>query len=148
MNLIFQQRPTPVLPEHRPLYKISQILLILFLASRGNRSSLARLHLFNWALKSPDRTARLSAAARSKSLNISAWGFDPALAIAINFACAEELISTSGGGYDLTDKGEALAKEITRDPHTLPGEKEALITIGKGITEGMVEAIAKGWDSK
>ncbi|MCZ4323981.1 hypothetical protein [Pseudomonas anguilliseptica] len=148
MNLLFQQRPASVLPEHRPLYKIAQILLILFLASRGSRSSLARLHLLNWALKSPDRTARLSAAASSKSLNISAWGFDPALAIAMNFACAEELISTSGGSYELTDRGQILAKEIARDELILPDEKEALLKIGKGITEGMVEAIAKGWDSK
>lgn len=148
MNLLFQQRPTSVIPEHRPLYKISQVLLILFLASRGGRSGLARLHLFNWALKSPDRITRLSAATSSKSLNISAWGFDPALAIAINFACAEELIVASGGSYELTDRGQVLAKEIVRDDLILTNEKEALLTIGKGITEGMVEAIAKGWDSK
>src|SRR3546814_3539930 len=50
--LRFERRPSPVLAEHRPMYKIGQVLLILFLASRGGRSSLPRLQLFNWAMKS------------------------------------------------------------------------------------------------
>lgn len=148
MSLLFQQRPASVIPEHRPLYKIAQILLILFLASRGGKSSLARLHLFNWALKSQGRITRLSEAASSKTLQISAWGFDPALAIAINFACAEELAFSSGGSYSLTDRGLALAKEIARDDLLLKNEKDALLKVGKGITERMVEEVAKGWDQK
>lgn len=147
-KLRFQRHPTPVLPEHRPLYKIAQVLLILDLASRGGRSSLARLHLFNWSLKLNDRGQRLIRSAESRQLHVSAWGFDPALAIALRYACAEGLIRTSGGGYELTDIGQGFARIIAADPLTLVGEKELLRKIGKRITEAMVDEIAKGWETK
>src|SRR5687768_14129599 len=102
-HLLFQPRPAPVLPEHRPLYKIAQVLLVLHLASRAGKSSLTRLHLFNWAMKSADRGGRLSHAARTKELSVTAWGFDPALAIALRYASAEGLIVTSASGYELTE---------------------------------------------
>ena len=47
----FIQTPAPVFVEHRPIYKIGQILLILYLSSRGFKSSLTRLQLFNWLIK-------------------------------------------------------------------------------------------------
>jgi hypothetical protein len=147
-HLRFQQRPTPVLPEHRPLYKIAQILLILDLASRGARSSLSRLHLFNWALKTPERGEKLYQAVSTKRLNVTAWGFDPALAIALRYACAEGLVITSSGGYELTETGQMFANSIGTEPLTLTVEKELLKRIGKGVTETMVEAVAKGWETK
>lgn len=144
-RLKFQRRPSPVLPEHRPLYKIAQLVLILSLASRGGRSSLARLHLFNWAFKSKDRGARLSQAVRTKSLNVAAWGFDPALAIALRYAAAEGLVSAGGSGYQLTDTGQIFARSIEEAPEVLVTEKAMLTEVGKGITEKMVDAVAKGW---
>lgn len=145
-HLKFQRRPSPVLPEHRPLYKIAQLVLILSLASRGGKSSLARLHLFNWAFKSGDRGERLSHAVRAKSLNVTAWGFDPALAIALRYAVAEGLVSVNGSGYQLTDVGKIFAKSIGDDPEVLWAEKTLLTEVGKGITEKMVDAVAKGWE--
>lgn len=145
-HLKFQRRPSPVLPEHRPLYKIAQLVLILSLASRGGKSSLARLHLFNWAFKSADRGERLSQAVRTKSLNVTAWGFDPALAIALRYAAAEGLVSVGGSGYQLTDVGQIFAKSIVEAPEVLAAEKALLIDVGKGITEKMVDAVAKGWE--
>lgn len=130
------------------MYKVSQIVLVLYLASRSKKSGLARLHLFNWALKSPDRIERLSQAVRSKVLNVSAWGFDPALAIALRYAVAEKLISTSGGGYQLTELGEIFAKSVMEHPDTLSMEKGLLVEIGKGLTEAMVDEVAKGWEEK
>lgn len=147
-NLRFQRQPTPVLPEHRPLYKISQLVLVLHLASRGAKSSLARLHLFNWALKSPERFERLSQAVRTKRLNVSAWGFDPALAIALRYAIAEGLISTAGGSYQLTDLGEIFAKSVMEQADALSIEKGLLDEVGKGVTETMVDAVARGWEAK
>lgn len=135
----------PVIPEHRPLYKIAQLVLILSLSCRGGKSSLARLHLFSWAFKSRDRGERLSQAVRTKSLNVTAWGFDPAVAIALRYAAAEGLVSVSGTGYQLTDKGQIFAKSIEENPEVLETEKILLREVGKGITENMVDAVAKGW---
>ena len=146
-RLLFQRRSAPVLAEHRPLYKICQYLLVLRMASRGGKSGLPRLHLFNWAFMRNDRSARLIEAAKSKTLRVTAWGFDPALAIALNYGVAEGLVRTVSTGYELTDRGIALADSVIKDKDVFSTEKAILMTIGKDITEGMIEAVAKGWEA-
>lgn len=146
-RLLFQLRAAPVLAEHRPLYKISQLLLVLRMASRSEKSSLPRLHLFNWALKRPDRSVRLIEAAKSNELRVTAWGFDPALAIALTYAVAEGLVRTVSTGYELTDHGLAFADALVKDDSIFGAEKTILMTVGKGITEKMVETAAKGWET-
>ena len=39
VRLKFHRKDMPIMVEHRPIYKITQILLILYLASRGKKSS-------------------------------------------------------------------------------------------------------------
>ena len=146
-RLRFVRRPSPVLVEHRPIYKISQLLLVLQVSSRGGRSTLPRLHLFNWALKSNDRIQKLVDAAKAKALHMTAWGFDPALAIAIRFAMAERLIEHSSTGYQLTVKGKAFVSEVLKDADAFASERKLLTQVGKEITEGMVDKVAKGWES-
>lgn len=145
-RLKFERRPSPVIPEHRPLYKIFQLMLILHIACRGGKSSLPKLHLFNWALKRPDRISRLLEAAKTKNLRVTAWGFDPALAIALRFAVAECLVRSVSNGYELTDKGLILVADISKTVDIFAAEKETLTKIGKGVTEAMVDAVAKGWE--
>jgi hypothetical protein len=146
-RLRFVRRPSPVLVEHRPLYKITQLLLVLHISSRGGKSTLPRLHLFNWALKSTDRIQKLLDAAKAKVLRMTAWGFDPALAIAIRFAVAENLVEATSTGYQLTEKGEAFISEVLKDADAFASERKLLTQIGKDVTEGMVEKVAKGWES-
>ncbi len=146
-RLLFERRPSPVLVEHRPLYKITQLLLVLQMSSRGGKSSLPRLHLFNWALKRTDRIQKLVEAAKSKVLNMNAWGFDPALAIAIRFAVAENLVKPTSTGYQLSGKGKAFIAEVLRDQDAFAKERKLLIHVGKDITEAMVDQVAKGWES-
>ena len=146
-RLRFVRRPSPVLVEHRPLYKITQLLLVLQMSSRGGKSTLPRLHLFNWALKNTDRIQKLVDATEAKVLNITAWGFDPALAIAIRFAVAENMLETTSTGYQITDKGRTFINEVLKDTDAFTPERKLLTKIGKDITEGMVEKVAKGWES-
>ncbi len=147
-NLRFVRRPSPVLVEHRPIYKITQLLLVLQISSRGGRSTLPRLHLFNWAMKSTDRIQKLVDAAKGKVLNMTAWGFDPALAIAIRFAVAENLVETTSTGYQLTEKGRSFISKVLEDADAFAPERMLLTQIGKDITEGMVEKVAKGWEAE
>ncbi|SDC54253.1 hypothetical protein SAMN05216345_102692 [Cupriavidus sp. YR651] len=146
-HLRFVRRPSPVLVEHRPLYKIAQVLLVLHLSSRGGKSSLARLHLFNWALKRTDRIQKLVEAAKAKVLLMTAWGFDPALAIAVRFAIAEELVQPTSTGYQIADKGKAFIAEVLKDSGAFAEERSLLIQIGKDITEAMIDKVAKGWEA-
>lgn len=144
-TLKFKLRPSPVLPEHRPLYKISQVLLTLSLACRSNRSSLLRLHLFNWALKSEERRQQLVVASRTKRLDLVTWGFDPMLANALAYAKASGLVVASAKGYELTDDGELFARDLISDNEVLVVEKDVLKEVGRSITEAMVEDASKEW---
>ena len=144
----FERRPSPVLAEHRPMYKIGQLLLILAIASRGGKSSLPRLQLFNWALKSTERQAHLVKAIEERELKVPAWGFDPAIAFAVRIAIAEELVTDNATSYEITDAGELLVREILKDADLFGPERAFLSSLGKGLTEKMVEATASGWVSK
>lgn len=147
-RLRFERRPSPVLAEHRPMYKIGQVLLVLSLASRGGKSSLPRLQLFNWAMKSSEREAQLVAAVGEKVLQVPAWGFDPALAIAVRIAIAESLVAENSTGYEISEAGELFVREILKDAGLFRPERSFLGAVGKGLTEGMVEATASGWEAK
>jgi hypothetical protein len=144
-KLRFRRRPSPVLPDHRPLYKVGQILLILHLASHGGKSKLPRLHLLNWSLKLEERQAQLIEATKKKVLKVEAWGFDPALAIALRFGLAEKLLEDTSTGYKISESGLDMAKQLMQETEVLSQEKKFLCAIGKGITEAMVEAISNGW---
>jgi len=147
-RLRFERRPSPVLAEHRPMYKIGQVLLILSLACRGGKSSLPRLQLFNWAMKSTKRQQQMVLAVEEKILKVPAWGFDPALAIAVRLAIAEGLIIENSTGYEISTAGEVFTKEILKDSNLFGRERSFLSDIGKGLTEKMVEATASGWEAQ
>lgn len=144
----FERRPSPVIAEHRPLYKIGQLLLIFLMASTQQKSTLPRLQLFNWALKSSARKIQLIEDTKNKKLTVTAWGFDPTLAVALRIAIAEGLINENSTGYELADGGMNFIEEIMRDDNSFAPEREFLSAVGKKITEKMVEEIAKGWESK
>jgi len=50
-SFTFTKRPKPIPGDLRPMWKISINLLILELASRAGKSSLSRLHVLNWAIR-------------------------------------------------------------------------------------------------
>lgn len=145
-SLRFTIKPTPVFPEHRPLYKIAQLALILKVSSRGSKSSLARLQLFNWALKKKERGQLLADAADRGQLSVSGWGFDPALPIALRFAIADGLIDDVSTGYCLTTAGERFARAVT-EAGLFTEDLALLQQISKKITEGMVNDVAKRWEA-
>lgn len=144
-NLRFTIRPAPVLPEHRPLYKISQLLLILSISSRGGKSSLPRLQLLNWGLKTKARSAALEAGATTGKLLLTGWGFDPAVPLALIYAVSEGLIKDVSTGYELTEDGESFVRKF-RQSGLLGNEYETLQRIGKRITETMVNKVAQSWE--
>lgn len=144
-QLKFSRRPSPVLPEHRPVYKIAQVLLVLNY-SRAGRSSLLRIHLFNWALKSQQRMQTLRNAGKEGALLLPTWGFDPALAVALRYALAEKLIFQSPNGYQLSEKGNKFITDALKDQDVFSQERMDLAIVGKQITEKMVERVSKDWN--
>lgn len=137
----------PVLPEHRPMYKIGMVLLILQMHSIGGKSSLVRLHLFNWALKDSKRIRLLGESVKAKKLLIGVWGVDPTLNMALGYAISDKLImKMNNGSYCITPKGKSFVSKpevIALFVH----EITLLKLIGKSITEIMITQIAKRWKS-
>ena len=50
---------------------------------------MVRLQLFNWVLKDKKRRVMLKTSVESNNIDISVWGLDPTLNIALQFALAE-----------------------------------------------------------
>lgn len=141
----FIQRPAPVFVEHRPIYKIGQILLILYLSSRGFKSSLTRLQLFNWLIKERVRKDKVILSIKNNKLDVYAWGFDPALTIALRYAIAEKLIDEDVDTFKLTNKGIEYCMRILEDETLFEEEKAFLQVVKKSITEKIVDSATKGW---
>lgn len=141
----FIQRPAPVFVEHRPIYKIGQILLILYLSSRGFKSSLTRLQLFNWLIKERVRKDKVILSIKNNKLDVYAWGFDPALTIALRYAIAEKLIDEDVDSFKLTNKGVEYCMRILEDKTLFEEEKNFLQVVKKSITEKIVDSATKGW---
>jgi hypothetical protein len=143
-KVTFHRKPMPLMAEHRPIYKITQILLVLHLASRGKKSSLIRLHLFSWVLKDERRKEILTESVKYDKILFGVWGVDPAVNISLQYAEAEELIEKAGLSYRLTQRGAEYASKIDagmafRDDYLF------LQSLGLKITEGMVQNIVGEW---
>ena len=145
-TLKFTSRPSPVLTELRPIYKICQALLIMHLTGRGDKCRLVKLHLMNWAIKTSPRVETMKLAADLGQITLPVWGFDPALSIALNLAYSDQLIEPTTTGFELSTKGKQLVMTIMGDKSVMIEEKTALLKIGKKITEDMVKTVSKEWE--
>lgn len=144
-NITFKQKPSPVLPEHRPIYKMAQAVCIIGYTGRGSKASTLKINLINWALHKKERQKILVEACAKKTIPFAAWGFDPALAIALLLCEAESLTLRTHNGHELTDKGKVFFERIDKDGDLLNLEKEFLKSIGKKLTEELIENESKNW---
>lgn len=143
-TLEFNVRPSSVLPDHRPLFKITQLLLVLLLASRGRKSSLVRLQLFNWVLKEDARREKLVRAAKSQEIDFPAWGIDPTVQTAMTLAAADGLIIATAKTVTLTEKGSNLCERALKE-QLYDDDVSYLRALKTSITETMVGKIVEKW---
>lgn len=144
-KLTFHRKPMPILADYRPLYKITQVLLILFLCSRGKKSSLIRLHLISWAIKDSKRKSILLESANRNKVQFGVWGVDPSVNFSLQYSLAERLIEMSGASYKLTQKGINFISKVGEND-VLEGDFNYLKSLGRRITEGMVQSIVEEWE--
>jgi hypothetical protein len=125
--------------ELRPDWKIGALLLILHLSSRGGKSSLRRLHILNWALRSSKNRAEFEQVREHQQPLFSfQFRFEPALGRAINLAVGEKYVEwVSGNRLQITSKGQRWVKDILKDESVMQEERDFLERIGKDITEGI-----------
>ena len=136
----FTRRPIPIAPDLRPAWKIALLLLILDITSRGGKSSVKRLHVLNWAVRSPAHRASFDQAHDNDSpLFGFRFRFDPILSRAIDLADGEGLVEwVNGNRIQLTPDGRHLAKAIQADKDAMTDERQFLAGLGKRLTEGRV----------
>ncbi|EHH2490394.1 hypothetical protein J7X65_001033 [Vibrio parahaemolyticus] len=148
MNSIrFNRKPMPVISDHRPMYKISLILLILKECSIGGASSLIRLHLFNWALKDKKRMNQLILSAEKKELTFDIWGMDPTVNFAISHSIANGLMVEISTGYKITQKGEKFLSKYNVKKE-FSNIEVFINSVKKKITQKMVDNVALRWKSE
>ena len=144
----FKKRPNAVAPDFRPGWKVSLLLLILQFGSRGGKSSLTRLHVLNWAVRSIRHHEELLTTIKSKaplfSFNVR---FEPAFSRAIDLAVAAALVTWVGGNrIELSAGGSEIARKLRKNSEVFLPELSFLESIGKTITEPQALRLAKGAD--
>lgn len=143
-NIRFRRKPMPLYAELRPLYKISQLLLVLDIASRGKRANLIKLHLFSWVLKTEQREKILLESAEQGKILFGFWGIDPAVNVALQFAMAEGFVFWDKGAYKISEKGTLFIRKS--DLHDLfIDEVKFLKAIGNKITDTMINDVTNDW---
>src|SRR5882757_1024917 len=133
----FTRRPMAIAAELRPDWKIGAVLLILHLSSHSGKSSLRRLHILNWALRSSKNRAEFEQVREHQQPLFSfQFRFEPALGRAINLAVGERFVEWVGDNrLQITPKGKRWIAEITKDESVMYQEREFLKRIGKDVTE-------------
>ncbi len=147
MKVKFSKKPIPIPAEYRPIYKVSQLVLVLHLCCRGRKSSLMKMHLFSWALKDfKNREVLISLTSIDyKYVSTYRWSIEPSVNRALDFMVAERICDMDAKNFVLTDFGEELAKQILEDEEVLARDKAFLTTVGKKITEGKVTELTNFW---
>ena len=144
--IVFTSRPEAIPGDFRPLWRIGILLLILFLASRGCKSSLVRLHVLNWALRSLQNQQNLKDVVAGKMKPDAVLvRIEPSLNRAVDLAHGEGLVNRNADGrLSLTSRGKIAGETLCKEPAVFEGEKKFLGEIGKGVTEVFVNSFFKG----
>lgn len=142
----FTERKTPLYPNYRPMYKVTQILLILHYNGYAGKASLLKLHLFSWAMKSYENMNSLKEFVTSNyERKLHFFGIESTLNRALNLAYAEKLINFDNGNYKLLEKGELFAEQLINDETLFVNEKQVLKLIGKKIPERIINNLINHW---
>ena len=149
-KITFSKKPISIPPEYRPSYSIALIVLILKICCQGSKSSLLKLHLINWALKSNENKDSLKKFVLSNyTENSKTWGIEPSLNRALNYSVHEEICSIENGKYLLLEKGEIFFSKIVENPEYLNQEIDFLNFLGKRkITDNRIDSIFKKWKTQ
>jgi hypothetical protein len=145
-TFIFSSRPEGIPGDLRPLWRVGTILLILLLASRGGKSSLVRLHVLNWAIRTPESQQALRDVIAGQTIPGAVLvRIEPSLSRALDLACGEGLLHRlESGSIELTDQGKLAAEGILAENSVFSQEKRFLKEIGKSLTETLVKRLFAG----
>jgi hypothetical protein len=139
----FVPRPRDLPGDLRPNWRVPLLVLMLDMCSRGGKSSLYKLHLLNWAIRSEEQRGllldNLSGEPDYSQIRIQV---EPSFIRAIQFAVAEKLVDRlDNSRVQITERGKQFAHDI-QESDSLASEKEFLKKIGFKLTEAWVSGFA------
>lgn len=134
----------PLPGELRIAWRLSLILITLK-RCRGRRASLAKLHLLNYGMKSPETMAMALAVLRKqKPATDLVVRIEPALGRALDLVRGEGLVElVSGKTYRLTLRGDQAAEAILKDVSLFRTERAFLAIAAPLATEEVVGDVLK-----
>jgi hypothetical protein len=143
----FREQPIPLQPQLRVIWGLSVLVLILYICCRGGRSSIARLHLLNWAVRDDKNRERLTALLEKRSSPFANLiRYEPGFNRAIEYAIAESLVEVSDNNnlrIHLLAKGRQLAEEIIAEENCLQDEKFFLREKCSSVTEELAKSLLR-----
>lgn len=140
----FRDRPTPVAADLRIVWRLPLLLMTLHF-SRQRQSSLERLHVLNWAFRTPRARALIESVVEGKrrpgDVVVRA---DTTLDQLLAFAAAEGLVALSEQGRAiLTTSGESLVAEVLATDDCLADERAHMPRLAKAVTEKWVNQLVR-----
>lgn len=145
ISFSFHERPTPLPPQSRVIWGLAILVLILEICSRSRRSSISRLHILNWAVRSNENRQQMVELLENRLSPLATLvRFDPGFNRAIEYALAEGLVEMKNNGRILLGQdGRRLAQEIISLKDCLSDEKVFLREKGSAVTEELAKSLLK-----
>lgn len=138
----FTRRPEPLPPDLRPNWRVAMLLLLLR-SCRSEKASLEKLHVLNWALRTPESRRRFLAYIEGKgNLDDVIIRFEPGLNRAIDFARGEGLVKMENGiRVKLTNRGSSITQQIDRIEDCMAEERKFLEEVKPFVLENHIKAL-------
>jgi hypothetical protein len=148
-EFLFWKRPVSIPADLRPGWRMGIILLLLRKCCKQQRSSFARLHMLNWAIRTAQAQNTIIRVVEGElALDALLVRYEPSLNRAVDLAIGEQLIKrVSGDHIELTTLGIQIAEEIDNSENTYVQEKQFMSRIGKRLTEKLVNQTLGWWEN-
>lgn len=145
-EFVFRRRPVAIPGDLRPGWRIGLLVLLLNRCCRSGRTSLTRLHVLSWGIRTKEsRRALLAAVEGTLTPDSLIVRFEPFLNRAVDFAIGEELVRRLGGSrIELTSNGKKLAEELAKIETAFVVENQFMETIRHKVTETLVNRMFGG----
>lgn len=139
----FKRRPISLPGDLRPTWRIGLLAILLTRCCRQQRSSLTRLHVLSWAIRSKENYEdMLALISGDLSPDYLIVRFDPAVNRAIDFAIGEGLMArVDGSRIELTALGKKFSNEIFGDVNVYATEKSLAASLKQRVSEALVDSI-------
>lgn len=142
-KIIFKKKPQAISANFRPIYVISQILLIIKYCARSSKASLIQIHTIFHIMNSTKNMIEVEE--NIENLKFIGIERNPIINRALNYAINDGLIIQEKNRYLLTKKSEEFLLLIEEDKKLLKKEKKFVKKIKKKISLNYIEQIMKEW---